>query len=348
MNKSNYALEVLINGRPAKEYYRDGKAFIEGRENTQYTLKLRNNSWKRILAVFSVDGIEVIEGKVAAEFKGGYVLDPYSSIEVKGYRIDDKSVAAFRFAKTHKSYSNTVGAATVETDNRGEEQTIYQKTTRNNGIIGVRVFEEKTLERDYGSYASSSHGSSTTRVFYPTYGMSAGPSPATGYTYISGGHSLVGSILSCSGYSAPLASNLICATGCSAALTNIFSTNRADAYADQQGVNQTRGRILVADYSNRTTVNQMGLLAAVPHTITIAPDFNLGTTWGEKVDDKVKEVKFEKDDMYVDIDIYYDSRESLISYGIDFEATKQVAVWPAAFAEKKQYCKAPVNWEGRS
>lgn len=321
MNKQNYEFSVLINGRPAKEYYKDEKSFVEGREGTQYTLRLRNNSWKKILAVFSVDSIEVIEGKVASEFKGGYILDPYSSIEIKGYRIDEESVAAFRFAKTHKSYSNVIGGASL---NEKTGDTVYKKTTRNNGVIGVRIFEEKPKPKPILLPAIDIQYPFGTRFFYNTVGLSVGPSPVNG------------GILKSYDQHEVLPYHVIYATGCCAALGNITSTNCKDTFDDT-----TVHTSLI-----RSQVNQLGQLSATPSQIIQAPNFNLGTTWGETVYDKVKEIKFDSVEEYVDLEIYYDSRESLIGFGIDFEATKQYAAWPAAFSEKKKFCKVPANYKG--
>lgn len=352
MNTNNYSLEVHINGRPAREFYKDQRAFIEGREGSQYTLKFRNNSWKRVLAVFSVDGIEVIEGKVATEFKGGYVIDPFSSIEIKGYRIDEDSVAAFRFAKTHKSYSNTVGGASVDTKT-GEVE--YTKTTRNNGIIGVRVFEEKPKPAP----KLETYGYSGWAYTSPLY--------ASGLSYTVGNVAISGCCITSvtTGGFFPSRSYdqhevlpyfTIYATGCASALHNINSTVNG-SFADEQ--EKVRG-VISASYTassytvDRQDINQYGQLSSVSRSIVtppvstpIAPDFNLGTTWGEKVSDKIKEVDFEKTEEFTDIEIYYDSRESLAFYGIDFEATKQIAKWPSAFEDKrKQFCKVPENYKG--
>ncbi len=355
MNKQNYALEVLINGRPAKEYYKDGRTFIEGREATQYTLKLRNNSWKKILAVFSVDGIEVIEGKVASEYKGGYIVDPFSSIEIKGYRIDEKSVAAFRFAKSHKSYSNTVGGATEVIKEDNTIVTEYQKTTRNNGVIGVRIFEELKKDNNYQKlYSDNSSswqtgptgpcganylsGAGTNRIFYSTVGISVSPM-ASGFTYATGYSHALNNINSTNNgnFNDSLNSptNNIVAFG---AASQVFNTHEGTCASDSS--------IQTSSYLSRSNVNQMGRLSSVSREIVEAPDFNLGTTWGEKVEDKVKLVEFEKSDTYVDLEIYYDSRESLANFGVDFESVKQYVKWPSAFEEKRKFCKIPEGYNG--
>lgn len=323
MNKSNYALEVLINGRPAKEYYKDGRAFIEGREGTQYTLKFRNNSGKRVLAVFSVDGIEVIEGKVASEYQGGYIIDPYSSIEVKGYRIDEDSVAAFRFAKTHKSYSNTVGGASF---NEERQVTEYVKTTHNNGVIGVRVFEEKAKTLNLGQ--NSGHINVTGGYIIPA---------------VYSGMSLLNNQVLISGWCG------LSQHDTSSVITSDAGSNSINLVTNGDSSNQrlTGSRVLYSTVGITTGPAETYACAAVTSKInTPAPDFNLGTTWGEKVEDRVKEIHFNKSDVFEDIEIYYDSREGLSAYGIDFSATKQYAKWPAAFGEKRKFCKMPEGYNG--
>lgn len=321
MNRDNYSLEVLVTGRPVAAYHKDGRCFIEGRESTEYTLKFRNNSWKRVLAIFSVDGVEVIKGKAAAESENGYVVDAFSSIEVKGYRIDDANVAAFKFGGTQKSYSNLVGAATV---NPVTKEVEYKKDTRNNGVIGVRVFEEKVKAHDYAEAYKQ----------LPISTFSGGT--------ISGGLNWTGSftINGCSGALGPIGSSLLSSgMGTSAGLKNRIFYSCTSA---QVGPSPSTGFA----FSN---VNQMGQLGVVDNSLiacsaTAAPDFDLGTQWGTKLQDKVKEVAFVRAETSTDIEIYYASRESLTEFGIDFNRTKQIFAWPTAFEDKKQFCKVPEGY----
>lgn len=136
MQKNTFELQVLVNGRPVREAYFQGRAFIEARKGTQYTLKLRNTSHRRAVAVFSVDGIDVLHGTKAEDTDGGYIVDAYSSIEVKGFRVDDDTVSAFKFDHKNNSYANKIGAKV----DGGME-----KGTENCGVIGVRVTYEKQM-----------------------------------------------------------------------------------------------------------------------------------------------------------------------------------------------------------
>lgn len=125
MYQNSFELQVCVNGRPVREHRHNGLVFIEARKGTNYTLKLTNNTFKRGKAIFSVDGVDVLEGKSASDARSGYIIEPHDSIEIKGYRVDDNKVAKFVFTDGYRSYAAEVGKE------------------RNNGVIGVRVIGEK-------------------------------------------------------------------------------------------------------------------------------------------------------------------------------------------------------------
>lgn len=127
MYKNAFELRVCVNGKPVKEYSYKGKTFIEAKEGSRYTLKLSNNSSTRTMATFSVDGIDVIKGKPAEKTKSGYVIEPYSSIDIKGYRVSDNEGAEFVFFRGGDSYAAGRGKA------------------YNNGVVGVRLTAEKII-----------------------------------------------------------------------------------------------------------------------------------------------------------------------------------------------------------
>ncbi len=126
MQKRNYEVEVLVNGRPIKEYFHRGKHYIEGKRDTTFSLKLRNNTWQRKLFVPSIDGLSVMNGEEASFDSSGYIVSPYSSITIDGWRISDDEVAEFYFSSAKDSYRKRM------------------KRGNNLGLIGVVVFEEKS------------------------------------------------------------------------------------------------------------------------------------------------------------------------------------------------------------
>lgn len=126
MLKSNYEVEILVNGHPIKEYlHKDGRYFVEGRKGQEYSIKIRNNGYQRILAVPTVDGLSVLNGKEASYDSSGYIINGYSSYTIKGWRRSNSEVAEFYFSDPSESYASR--------KDKGQ----------NLGVIGVAIFREK-------------------------------------------------------------------------------------------------------------------------------------------------------------------------------------------------------------
>lgn len=127
-NTNQYELNLVINGQPLTEYQHQGLVFVEGRTNSNYELRIRNNSPERILAIPSVDGLSVIDGKPAGAESQGYVLEPYQTLNIPGWKVDKDTAAKFQFGSSTGSYSNRTG--------RGK---------KNVGVIGLMVFRPKYI-----------------------------------------------------------------------------------------------------------------------------------------------------------------------------------------------------------
>ena len=323
MHKNNYSLEVLINGRPAQEYYKENKSFVEARGGSEYTLRFRNNSHRRIMAIFSVDGVDVLKGKVAEQADSGYIVDAFSNIEIKGYRIDENNVAVFKFADTNQSYAATVGGE-KEIKVGKKKKTIQHKTKDNNGVIGVRVFEEDIPEINYAEiYKNESDN------FNKTVG-------SKGVLFRQS--NLSGHITNIGGAMIPLSSG---AGGQSV-------MNGGEMYLSPRSLHSDVNQFGQLAYINSSYVHgpndQANTIPTQTYAAAVAPSFDLGTAWGTKTEDKVREVSFNKSKTFVDIEIYYASRKSLEGWGIDFSKTKQIFGWPKAFANKEKYCKVPEGY----
>lgn len=125
-----YELDVLIDGVPARSFLHRGETWVLGERGSRYTLRIANHSAARVEAVVSVDGLDVIDGKVADfRAKRGYLVQAWSSIEIDGWRISADEVAAFRFGGVGDSYAARSGNA------------------REVGVVGVALFPEKERER---------------------------------------------------------------------------------------------------------------------------------------------------------------------------------------------------------
>lgn len=124
---SPYQVELIDgHGRQLPTYSRRGRFYVLGHSGSRYTLRVHNPTARRIEAVVSVDGLDVIDGQTANfQSKRGYVVAPHDSIEIEGFRTSSSNVATFRFSSVGNSYAGRKGQA------------------RNVGVIGVAIFEER-------------------------------------------------------------------------------------------------------------------------------------------------------------------------------------------------------------
>lgn len=125
----SFDLNILVNGNRCKQYHHQGKTFIEAKEGSEYVIQINNNYWKRILAVGSVDGLNVLTGKTAASTDSGYIVGAYSSEKIKGFRFSDDEWAMFRFG--------------YKFDGKTYAQSKQDGSERNCGVIGLKLFYEK-------------------------------------------------------------------------------------------------------------------------------------------------------------------------------------------------------------
>jgi len=72
-------------------------------------------------------------------------------------------------------------------------------------------------------------------------------------------------------------------------------------------------------------------------------NFDMGSTWGQKIESKVIETDFEKGVLSFTLDIYYASRQSLIEMGVPVNVGNQVS-FPQSFPNK--YATPPSGWRG--
>lgn len=125
MYKNGIYFHLLVNGRYIDEYSHDGKIFVEGRKGTDYEIHLYNNTNIRRRIVFSVDGLNVMTGD--NKWEHAYSLDPWKSITVPGWRIDNRKVAKFFFSSVKSSYN--------QHNDDGDRANV--------GVIGAMIFNEK-------------------------------------------------------------------------------------------------------------------------------------------------------------------------------------------------------------
>lgn len=107
-----------------REYPHRGDTWVAGTPGNRYGVRLTNTTGERVLVVLSVDGINAVTGQTAAPSQAGYVLEPWESTEIAGWRKSLDDIAQFVFTDLGDSYAARTGRP------------------RNVGVIGVAVFKE--------------------------------------------------------------------------------------------------------------------------------------------------------------------------------------------------------------
>ena len=116
-------------GRRLSVHWHEGRAYIVGKPGNEYQVTVRNRWREDVLAVVSVDGVNVISGETAHPGQTGYVLSRHGFYDILGWRKSLAETAAFYFTALPDSYA----ARTGRPDNVG--------------VIGVAVFRRKTGPR---------------------------------------------------------------------------------------------------------------------------------------------------------------------------------------------------------
>jgi hypothetical protein len=105
-------------------YSHRGEYWVAGRPGARYAIRARNAMGERIMAVMSVDGVNVVTGETAGIGQNGYVFSGRERSDITGWRKSDSQIAAFEFASAGNSYASRTG--------RPDDV----------GVIGVAMFRE--------------------------------------------------------------------------------------------------------------------------------------------------------------------------------------------------------------
>ena len=113
------------SGRTFQALSEGSRVVSMGQPGERYSLSVENRTAQRYEVVATVDGLDVLDGQDGSPEKRGYLISPYSSVVIDGFRRSEQEVAAFRLGDVAHSYAASQGNA------------------RNVGVIGVAVFAER-------------------------------------------------------------------------------------------------------------------------------------------------------------------------------------------------------------
>jgi hypothetical protein len=112
-------------GQRLQAHYHEGEYWVAGRPGTNYAIQIQSRHGGRLLAVTSVDGVNVISGETAGVNQTGYVFYGWQGYDIAGWRKSKSEIAAFTFTSIPKSYAARTGRK------------------ENIGVIGVALFRER-------------------------------------------------------------------------------------------------------------------------------------------------------------------------------------------------------------
>ena len=113
-------------GQSLLVHFHRGEYWVAGQPGAKYSIQIRNSRGPRVLAVTSVDGLNVLSGETADFGQSGYVFESGQRYGIEGWRKSDSEVAAFVFtASPGESYAERIGKP------------------RDMGVIGVALFRER-------------------------------------------------------------------------------------------------------------------------------------------------------------------------------------------------------------
>src|SRR5687767_9538287 len=82
-------------GRWLEVYRHEGRAYVVGTPGREYQIRVRNRLREDLLAVVSVDGVNVITGQSAHPAQSGYVIALRGALDMNGWRRSLSQTAAF-------------------------------------------------------------------------------------------------------------------------------------------------------------------------------------------------------------------------------------------------------------
>jgi len=126
VSSSSFSMEILVNGVPLTEHAARGTTYVEALEGAEYSIRLYNNTGRRVAVALSVDGLNSIDAKTTtARAASKWVLGPYETITVSGWQTDVSHARRFYFTSEADSYGAWLGA------------------TANLGAVEAAVFRER-------------------------------------------------------------------------------------------------------------------------------------------------------------------------------------------------------------
>lgn len=152
---TNYELKIISmdevsKNKALKQYDLNGEKVVGCYENEAFMLRFKNNTWNKISVKISLDGLNVLNGKLANTDINDdmFVIQPYQTLDLKAWPETNKGGSEFVFGKTEDS---------VAINTNGNKTGI--------GHIAAAIFIEKV---EVGQWYSQFRGKTNQQMIAPT------------------------------------------------------------------------------------------------------------------------------------------------------------------------------------
>ena len=107
-------VQVEVGGRATPLYMsprNDARLYFQASRGRNYGIRLTNQTAERVGVLLTVDGLNVISGSLTSQSRHEpmYVLDPYESTVIQGWRSSLDEVRKFVFVDEQRSYAERTG-----------------------------------------------------------------------------------------------------------------------------------------------------------------------------------------------------------------------------------------------
>ena len=318
---NTFDVNVLVNGNRCKQYDFQNRKYIESKDDSEWYFQIQNNTPGRVLAVCSVDGLNVLSGETASPSDSGYIIDAYHSQKIKGFRLSDDDWALFKFGYKLKKDLKTPNKKVYAVSKGGGAE-------KNCGVVGVKLFYEvpKVIEyvpqENIKWYSGGISGSYANYTGTCSYSLNA--------SSLNSSYTITGAINPVNIQWTPDTTTNYSSLFGGCAASKKTSNDNSINFSLQNMAEDHYIPVKEKTYSNK-------LSAPKPKK------FDMGTEFGRREVSKVVTVDFERGCEAFSTDIYYASREALIEMGVPITNYLKTNL-PKSFPNK--YCTPPRDWNG--
>lgn len=154
-----FRMEILVDGRPVRQYPARSAVYIEALKGKEYAIRLHNPLNIRVAVALSVDGLNTIDARrTSAADARKWVLDPHETITISGWQTDMNHARRFYFTTEKDSYAEWLG----KTENAGVVTAVFfrERQARIDPIVQAPIERDSRNEGKGAALPAAAQASS--------------------------------------------------------------------------------------------------------------------------------------------------------------------------------------------